>query len=102
MDLVMIILITSIVIWKNAYTFYVIAGFCKDKNRKEIIINITFLFNYIIYYYFLFMAATDSIESPLNGPLWLILIFIILTVCNFSYDLKLLSFKKKDRLDKRE
>lgn len=100
MDLVIVILITSIVIWKNWYTFYLILKFYKMNNRKETTINIIFLFNYLIYYYFLFMAATDSIESPLNGPLWLIIIFVVLTGCNISYDLKLLTFKEKNEANK--
>ena len=46
------------------------------------------------------MAATDSIESPLNGPLWLIIIFVVLTGGNISYDLKLLTFKEKNGANK--
>ena len=94
MDLVMIVLITSIVLWKNGYTFYLIFKFYKSKNRKEIALNILFLLDYSIYYYFVYMAATNSIKSPFSGPLWIIIIFIILTVCNILYDLKLLKFKK--------
>ncbi|WP_294156631.1 hypothetical protein [uncultured Clostridium sp.] len=94
MDLVMMVLITAIVLWKNGYTFYLIFKFYKDKNRKEAALNIVFLLDYIIYYYFVFLAASNSIESPFNGPLWLIVTFIILTACNILYDLKLLNFKK--------
>ena len=46
MDLVIVILITSIVIWKNWYTFYLILKFYKMNNRKETTINIIFLFIY--------------------------------------------------------
>ncbi|WP_294401930.1 hypothetical protein [uncultured Clostridium sp.] len=94
MDLVMMVLITAIVLWKNGYTFYLIFKFYKDKNRKEAALNIVFLLDYIIYYYFVFLAASNSIESPFKGPLWLIITFIILTACNILYDLKLLNFKK--------
>ena len=92
----MVVLITALVVWKNVYTFYLIFKFYRNKNRKEIIINIVFLLNYVMYYYFLYMAATDSIKSPINGPLWLIIIFIIFTVCNILYDLELLKFKDND------
>lgn len=94
MDLVMIVLITALVVWKNGYTFYLIIKFYRNRNTKEIMVNIIFLLDYVIYYYFLYMAATDSIESPINGPLWLIISFIILTGCNILYDLKLLKFKE--------
>ncbi len=46
MELVIVILITSIVIWKNWYTFYLILKFYKMNNRKETTINIIFLFIY--------------------------------------------------------
>ena len=92
----MVVLITALVVWKNVYTFYLIFKFYRNKNRKEIIINIVFLLNYVMYYYFLYMAATDSIKSPINGPLWLIIIFIIFTVCNILYDLELLKIKNYD------
>ncbi|MGM9935374.1 hypothetical protein [uncultured Clostridium sp.] len=94
MDLVMIVLITSIVVWKNGYTFYLISKFYKNNNIRQTLINSIFLIDYAIYYYFLYMAATDSIESPLNGPLWLIIVFVILTACNILYDLKLLNIKE--------
>lgn len=90
----MIVLITALVVWKNGYTFYLIIKFYRNRNTKEIMVNIIFLLDYVIYYYFLYMAATDSIESPINGPLWLIISFIILTGCNILYDLKLLKFKE--------
>ncbi|MGN0144688.1 MAG: hypothetical protein ACI398_06875 [Clostridium sp.] len=87
MDLVIIILITSIVLWKNVYTFNLIFKYYKSKNIKAVVINTAFLLDYLIYYYFLYEAAIDAIESPLNGPLWLIISFIILTSCNILYDL---------------
>ena len=90
----MIVLITALVVWKNGYTFYLIIKFYRNRNTKEIMVNIIFLLDYVIYYYFLYMAATDSIESPINGPFWLIISFIILTGCNILYDLKLLKFKE--------
>ena len=89
MDLVILILITSIVLWKNGYTFYLIFKYYKNKNIKEIVINLIFLLDYFIYYYFIYKAATDNLESPLNDPLWLIIIFVILTVSNILYDLKI-------------
>lgn len=88
-DLVILILITSIVLWKNGYTFYLIFKYYKNKNIKEAVINFIFLFDYFIYYYFIYKASTDNLESPLNDPLWLIIIFVILTVSNILYDLKI-------------
>lgn len=90
----MVVLITALVVWKNGYTFCLIFESYKNKKTKETIANVIFLLDYIIYYYFIYMAATDSIESPFNGPLWLIIIFIIITACNILYDLKLLTFKE--------
>lgn len=90
----MIVLVTALVVWKNIYTFYLIFKFYRDGKMKAVILNIIFLLDYMMYYYFLYMAATDSIKSPINGPLWLIIIFIIISGCNILYDLKLLEVKE--------
>lgn len=88
MDLILVFLITAIVIWKSIYTFYLIRKFSKVKNRRHKWINIILFTTYILYFYFLFKAANDSISSPVEGPIWLILIFIILVFCNILYDFK--------------
>ena len=90
----MVVLVTALVVWKNIYTFYLIFKFYRDGKMKAVILNIIFLLDYMMYYYFLYMAATDSIKSPINGPLWLIIIFIIISGCNILYDLKLLEVKE--------
>lgn len=90
----MVVLVTALVVWKNIYTFYLIFKFYRGGKIKEVILNIIFLLDYMMYYYFLYMAATDSIKSPINGPLWLIIIFIIISGCNILYDLKLLEVKE--------
>lgn len=86
MDLVLVFLITAIVIWKSMYTLYLIRKFSKLKNRKHKWINIILFITYILYFYFLFKAANDLISSPVEGPIWLIIIFIILVFCNILYD----------------
>ncbi|MBW6410902.1 hypothetical protein [Clostridium weizhouense] len=88
MDLVLVFLVTAIVTWKSIYTINLILKFSKEKNKKEKWINIILFNGYIIYFYFLFKAATNSIVSPLEGPIWLIVIFIILAFCNLLYDFK--------------
>lgn len=90
MELVIVILITTIVLWKNGYTFNLIFKYYKSRDMKQVLINIGFLLDYLIYYYFLYRAAADRIESPLSGPLWLIVTFVILTICNILYDLGIL------------
>ncbi|AQR91005.1 hypothetical protein [Clostridium saccharobutylicum] len=94
MDLVIVILITMIVIWKSIYTLYLVRKFFKEKNRKHMWINIGLLSNYIIYFYFLFEASAGSIQSPLEGPLWLIIIFVALTFINVFYDFKTSRFRE--------
>ncbi|SFC95763.1 hypothetical protein [Clostridium uliginosum] len=88
MDLVLVFLITAMVIWKSVYTISLIVKFSKQKNKKEKWINIILFNAYIIYFYFLFKAAMNSITSPLEGPIWLIIIFIILLFGNLLYDFK--------------
>lgn len=88
MELVLTFLITLIVIWKNIYTLSLIRKFSREKNIKHKWINIALLNTYIIYFYFLFKAATNSIKSPMEGPLWLIILFVVLLFCNILYDFK--------------
>lgn len=94
MDLVIVILITMIVVWKNMYTICLVRKFFKEKNRKHMWINIGLCSNYIIYFYFLFKAATGSIKSPLEGPLWLIILFLALSFVNIYYDFKSSKFRE--------
>lgn len=93
MDIIVIVLITAIVIWKSLYTIGLIRDFSKKNNVKHKWINIIFMGNYIIYFYFLFKAAMGLLKSPLEGPLWLIIVFIILILMNVYYDLKICRFR---------
>lgn len=93
MDIIIIVLITAIVIWKSLYTIGLIRDFSKKNNVKHKWINIIFMGNYIIYFYFLFKAAMGLLKSPLEGPLWLIIVFIILILMNVYYDLKICRFR---------
>ncbi|HCW54871.1 MAG TPA: hypothetical protein DG753_14305 [Clostridium sp.] len=88
MDIIIITLITAIVIWKSLYTIGLIRTFAKENNTKHKWINIIFMGNYIIYFYFLIKAAMGLLKSPLEGPLWLIILFVILILMNIYYDLK--------------
>ncbi|NFG23346.1 hypothetical protein FDF11_05375 [Clostridium botulinum] len=88
MDLVLLFLITAIIAWKSIYTVKLIVKFTIEKNNKEKYINIVLFNVYIIYFYFLYKVATNSLESPVEGPLWLILIFIFLIFGNLCYDFK--------------
>lgn len=93
MDIIVIVLITAIVIWKSLYTIGLIRDFSRKNNVKHKWINIIFMGNYIIYFYFLFKAAMGLLKSPLEGPLWLIIVFIILILMNVYYDLKICRFR---------
>lgn len=93
MDIIVIVLITAIVIWKSLYTIGLIRDFSRKNNVKHKWINIIFMGNYIIYFYFLFKAAMGLLKSPLEGPLWLIIVFIILILMNVHYDLKICRFR---------
>lgn len=93
MDIIIIVLITAIVIWKSLYTIGLIRDFSRKNNVKHKWINIIFMGNYIIYFYFLFKAAMGLLKSPLEGPLWLIIVFIILILMNVHYDLKICRFR---------
>lgn len=93
MDLVLVFLITAIIIWKSIYTIKLIIKFTIEKNEKEKYINIVLFNGYIIYFYFLYKAANNSLKSPMEGPVWLILIFMLLFIGNLLYDLK--KWKKK-------
>lgn len=93
MDIIIIVLITAIVIWKSLYTIGLIIDFSRKNNVKHKWINIIFMGNYIIYFYFLFKAAMGLLKSPLEGPLWLIIVFIILILMNVYYDLKICRFR---------
>ena len=88
MGIIIIALITAIVIWKSLYTIGLIRIFAKENNTKHKWINIIFMGNYIIYFYFLIKAAMGLLKSPLEGPLWLIILFVILILMNIYYDLK--------------
>ncbi|UZP02398.1 hypothetical protein JW813_11805 [Clostridium botulinum] len=88
MNLVLLFLITAIIAWKSIYTVKLIVKFTIEKNNKEKYINIVLFNVYIIYFYFLYKVATNSLESPVEGPLWLILIFIFLIFGNLCYDFK--------------
>ncbi|NME82030.1 hypothetical protein [Clostridium sp. SM-530-WT-3G] len=88
MGIIIIALITAIVIWKSLYTIGLIRTFAKENNTKHKWINIIFMGNYIIYFYFLIKAAMGLLKSPLEGPLWLIILFVILILMNIYYDLK--------------
>ncbi|NFO79944.1 hypothetical protein FDC70_03160 [Clostridium botulinum] len=88
MNLVLLFLITAIIAWKSIYTVKLIVKFTIEKNNKEKYINIVLFNVYIIYFYFLYKAATNSLESPVEGPLWLILTFIFLIFGNLCYDFK--------------
>ncbi|WP_294376254.1 hypothetical protein [uncultured Clostridium sp.] len=93
MDLVMIILVTALVIWKNGYTIYLMYDSYKKKNKKKLLINSVFILDYLMYYYFIYKAASDSIKSPCDGPVWFVVIFILLTSCNILYDLEILDIE---------
>ena len=93
MDIIIIVLITAMIIWKSLYTVGLIRKFSKENDNKNKRINIIFLGNYIIYFYFLFKAAMGLLKSPLEGPLWLIIIFVILIGLNVYYDLKTCKFR---------
>ena len=88
MGIIIIALITAIVIWKSLYTIGLIRTFAKENNTKHKWINIIFMGNYIIYFYFLIKTAMGLLKSPLEGPLWLIILFVILILMNIYYDLK--------------
>lgn len=91
MDIIIIVLITAIVIWKSLYTIGLIRTFAKENNTRHKWINIIFMSNYVIYFYFLIKAAMGLLKSPLEGPLWLIILFVVLILTNVYYDLN--SFK---------
>ncbi|NFT07789.1 hypothetical protein FDF26_12075 [Clostridium botulinum] len=86
MNLVLVFLITGIIAWKSIYTVKLIVKFTIEKKEKYI--NVVLFNVYIIYFYFLYKAATNSLESPIEGPIWLILIFILLIFGNLFYDFK--------------
>ncbi|MGN2369484.1 hypothetical protein ACTFJW_05400 [Clostridium cagae] len=88
MNLVLVFLITAIIALKSIYTVKLIVRFTIEKNEKEKYINVVLFNVYIIYFYFLYKAATNSLESPIEGPIWLILIFILLIFGNLFYDFK--------------
>lgn len=88
MGIVLVILITAIVIWKNIYTIILIKKYLNEQNKKHLWLNSIFLINYILYYYFLVAAASGKLASPMQEPVWLIIIFVILTSMNIYYDLK--------------
>ncbi|MDR5586701.1 MULTISPECIES: hypothetical protein [Clostridium] len=88
MNLVLVFLITAIIVWKSIYTVKLIVKFTIEKNKKEKYINIVLFNGYVIYFYFLYKAATNSLESPIEGPIWLILIFIFLIFGNLLYDFR--------------
>ena len=94
MDIIIIVLITAMVIWKGLYTIGLIKKFSKEKENKDKWINIVFMCNYIIYFYFLCKAAMGLLKSPLEGPLWLIILFTILVMANVFYDLKICRFRE--------
>ena len=93
MDIIIIVLITAVVIWKCLYTIGLIIKFSKENNKKNKWVNMIFMSNYIIYFYFLFKAAMGLLKSPLEGPLWLIIIFVILLLTNLYYDLNTCKFR---------
>ncbi|AOR23949.1 hypothetical protein [Clostridium taeniosporum] len=88
MNLVLVFLITSIIVWKSIYTIKLIVKFTIERNKREKYINIVLFNVYIIYFYFLYKAATNSLKSPLEGPIWLILLFIFLLFGNLIYDFR--------------
>lgn len=93
MDIIIIVLITAMIIWKSLYTVGLIREFSKKNDNKNKWINIIFLGNYIIYFYFLFKAAMGLLNSPLDEPLLLIIIFVVLVLMNVYYDLKSCKFR---------
>lgn len=94
MDIIIIVLITAMVIWKSLYTIGLVRKHSKENNYKDKWINIVFLSNYVIYFYFLVKAAMGLLQSPLEGPLWLIILFAILIMANIIYDLKSCKFRE--------
>ncbi|MDO5518043.1 MAG: hypothetical protein Q4F66_10845 [Clostridium sp.] len=94
MGLIIVVLITSIILWKSLYTINLIRKYSKENKKKDKWMNIIFMANYAIYFYFLFKAAMGLLKSPMEGPLWLIVLFAILVMMNLSYDLKSCKFRE--------
>lgn len=94
MDLIIIVLITAMIIWKSLYTIDLIKKYSKENKKRDKWINTIFLGNYVIYFYFLCKAAMGLLQSPMEGPLWLIILFAILVMANVFYDLKICRFRE--------
>ncbi|MBE6063662.1 MAG: hypothetical protein E7207_08975 [Clostridium butyricum] len=94
MNLIIIILITAMIIWKGLYTIGLIINFSREGDIKNKYINIIFMGNYVMYFYFLFKAAMGLLKSPLEEHLWIMILFIILILMNLYYDLKTCGFRE--------
>ena len=96
LNIILVIIVTAVIMWKIIYTIEHILNFLKEKNTAQVIINIILSVPYILYFYFLWEAVTGKLEIKAAQQSWIIFIFILLTFINVIYDFKLNSIDKKE------